>query len=105
MALVGTVRAAVDEPVQHLVRVPNGQVHNDRVETVGYGRDAVALRGAKPPDEAGAVLGDPVDAVQCRDELAHQGRVQRSPLPGDVDLGQNRHLRSSTTSQRRKIGM
>jgi len=51
------------------------------------------------------VLGDPVDAVQCRDELAHQGRVQRSPLPGDVDLGQNRHLRSSTTSQRRKIGM
>lgn len=64
-ALVGTVRAAVDERVQRLVRVPSGQVHNDRVQTVGYGRDAVALRGAKPPHEAGAVLCDPVDAVSA----------------------------------------
>ena len=38
------------------------------------------------------VLGNPVDRVQRDHEVAHHRRVQQSPLPGNVGLGQQPHL-------------
>jgi hypothetical protein len=69
-AHVCPVRAAVDEGVQRLVRLPHRQVDQELMGAVPQHGRAMALAGAPPPDEAEAVLGDPVDGIQRHHELA-----------------------------------
>ncbi len=82
------VNGLVRELVEGFRRLPDRHVHDDRGIFVSRDLCGVAAFVLEPPDKAGTLFGECVDAIEIVDELGDARVVDRMEETADVDLGE-----------------
>src|SRR5262249_54524265 len=84
----GDVLAAIDVLVEGLDRFPNRHVEQDPLVVERANAGGIAIVSLEAPDEAGAPVGQRIDAVELRHETSHERIVESRSHAGDVGLSE-----------------